>query len=203
MKFSQCLTLIILLVCLYIFWQIRKILLLALMAVVFSIILNRAVRILQQWIPSRKSAIAVLLIAIVLLLTAFGVIIVPPFIDQLQELINLTPQVIDRIQGWLAALEGNISDSLRDIEVLDALSSQIRSFDLEMMFGRFYTLFSNTLTVTLNALLGIVVTIMMLLNPHAYRHLFVKVFPSSLRQTVDKVLDDCEGAISGWFIGIK
>jgi predicted PurR-regulated permease PerM len=173
------------------------------MAVVFSIILNRAVRFLRRWIPSRKSAIAVLLISIVLLLTAFGVIIVPPFIDQLQELINLTPQVIDRIQGWLTALEGDIPDSLRDVEVLDALSSQIRSFDLEMMFGRFYTLFSNTLTVTLNTLLGIVVTIMMLLNPQAYRHLFVKVFPSSLRQTVDKVLDDCEEAISGWFIGIS
>jgi predicted PurR-regulated permease PerM len=43
---------------------------------------------------------------------------------------------------------------------------------------------------------------MMLLNPQAYRRLFLKAFPSSNRQQVDRVLDNCEDAIAGWFIGI-
>jgi predicted PurR-regulated permease PerM len=203
-KFSQWLTLIISLVCLYIFWQIRTILLLTLMAVVFAVILNRAVSFLQQRIHSRKNAIAIVFITVFISLGIVGTIIVPPFIQQLQELINLSPQVINRIQQWLINFEMNfVPDYLRDFEGLDILLNQLRNFDVEMVVGRFYRVFSNTLTVTLNLLLGLVVTVMLLINPPAYRRLFVKTFPSSLRQPVSKVLDDCEEAIAGWFIGIS
>ena len=44
--------------------------------------------------------------------------------------------------------------------------------------------------------------LMMLLNPQPYRRLFKVIFPSSMRRTVDQVLDHCEDAIAGWFIGI-
>ena len=43
---------------------------------------------------------------------------------------------------------------------------------------------------------------MMLLDPKAYRKLFIRTFPASKRQQVDRVLDNCEDAIAGWFIGI-
>jgi len=71
-----------------------------------------------------------------------------------------------------------------------------------MIFGRFFTWFSNTLTITLNLLLVTVLTVMMLLDPKAYRKLFIRTFPASKRQQVDRVLDNCEDAIAGWFIGI-
>lgn len=203
MKFSQWLTLIILLVCLYILWQIRDILLLTLMSVVFATVLNRAVHFLQRWLPSRNSAIATLVIILFVGFGIFFVIIVPPFAEQLQELINLAPQVIDRIQQWINRLEGTVPESLQGLEGIDAIFGQLKNLDPEMIFGRFFTLFSNTLTVTLNLLLGIVVTIMMLINPQAYRDLFVKIFPSSHRSQIDRVLDNCEEAISGWFIGIS
>jgi predicted PurR-regulated permease PerM len=49
----------------------------------------------------------------------------------------------------------------------------------------------------------LMLVIMMLLNPGAYRQLFLRLFPYSLRSQVGDVLDNCEVALSGWFIGIS
>jgi predicted PurR-regulated permease PerM len=95
-RFSQWLSLVVLVVCLYIFWQIHTVLLLALAAVVFVVVLNRAVTLLQKRIPDRRVAVLTLTSLVLLIAGTVGVIIVPPFIDQLQDLFNLTPQVFNR-----------------------------------------------------------------------------------------------------------
>ncbi|RZM78722.1 AI-2E family transporter [Leptolyngbya iicbica] len=202
MKFGQWITLIVLLICLYIFWQIRNITLLTFAAVIFGIVLNRMVRFLRQWTASRKTAVAVTVGIMLLILGVFGAIIVPPFSQQLRELIDLLPQAADQLQQWLQGLESIGPFSLENFQAVNSISSQLSNFDWEMVANRFFTLFSNTLSLTLNLLLVIVITIMMLLNPQPYRRLFIKVFPSSIRRQVDHVLDECEEAIAGWFIGI-
>lgn len=203
MKFSQWLSLIILLVCLYIFWQIRYVALLTFAAVVFAVVLNRAVVFLQRWTNSRKAAVAIAVGTVLLSLGIFGLIIVPPFGQQLQDLVNLAPQVIEQLRQGLQNFDAIGPISLENFQGVDSLFSQLRNFDLEMLVNRFFTLFSNTLSLTLNLLLLIVITIMMLINPAPYRQLFVKTFPSSLRRQVQQVLDDSEDAIAGWFIGIS
>ncbi|MGF1460185.1 MAG: AI-2E family transporter [Leptolyngbyaceae cyanobacterium] len=195
-------TLIALLISLYISWQIRNILLLTFTAVIFSVVLNRAVIFFQRWLPSRKAAVAVSVALVLLLMGIFGLIIVPPFTQQIRELINLSPQVIDRLQQWLENLKRIGPISLNNFELVDSLSQQLGNLDFQMLFRRSFTIFSNTLSLTLNLLLVAVVTIMMLLNPTPYRHLFKKIFPSSIRPQIETVLNDCEGAIAGWFIGI-
>ncbi len=200
-KFSQWLRIIIFVICLWICWQIRNVLLLTFTAVVCVVVLNRAVKRLHRWIPSRNVAVLISASAVLLMLGIFGVIVFPPFANQLQEFFYLTPQVTARLQDWVISLE-NTFPAFRNIQSIDYLFQQLQSLDLEMVFGRFFTLFSNTLTITLNLLLLIVLTLMMLLNPTPYRHLFLKMFPASRRRQVDKVLDHCEEAIAGWFIGI-
>jgi predicted PurR-regulated permease PerM len=201
-KFGQWISLIVLLICLYVFWQIRNLALLTFAAVIFGIVLNRMVRFLQQWTASRTTAVAAAVGVMFLTVGIFGAIIVPPFIQQLRELIDLAPQVTDQLQQWLQGLESIGPISLENFQAVDSISNQLRNFNWEMVVNRFFTLFSNTLSLTLNLLLVIVITIMMLLNPKPYRRLFVKAFPSSIRRQVDHVLDDCEEAIAGWFIGI-
>ena len=203
MRFSQWLSLIILGICLYIFWQIRNIILLALTAVIFVVVLNRAVGFLQKRIPDRRVAVLALTVSLVLIAVMSGLIIVPPFINQLQELIDLTPQVIDRVRGWFEQLGTSLPVApSEEVRSLERLLQPLQSIDLEMVFGRFFKWFSNTLTFTLQVLLVTAIMIMMLLNPNAYRQLFLRAFPSSRRRQVDQVLDACEDSISGWFIGI-
>ncbi|MBD1872826.1 AI-2E family transporter [Nodosilinea sp. FACHB-131] len=203
MIFSQWLSLVLLGICLYIFWQIRNVLLLALTAITFAVVLNRAVRLLQKRIPDRRVAVLLLTSAVLLVVGAFGIIIVPPFVDQLQDLVGLAGQVIDRSQSWIMALGDIVPGfSLEDLRSLEAILGQLQALDLEILFGRFLVWFSNTLTVVFNLLLVSVVIVMVLLNPTAYRRLFLRVFPSSRKQQVSRVLDGCEEAIAGWFIGI-
>lgn len=203
MKFSQWLSLIILGVCLYISWQIRGVLLLALAAVIFVVVLNRAVVLLQKRIPDRRVAVLILVVSVLLLLGGFGAIIVPPFVSQLQATIDLTSEVVNRAQIWVLNLGDTIPGfAIDDLQSLEAILDRLQTLNLEMIFGRFFTWFSNTLTIALNLLLVTVLIIMILFNPKAYRNLFLKLFPSSRRQQVSYVLDDCEEAISGWFVGI-
>ncbi|PSN14844.1 AI-2E family transporter [filamentous cyanobacterium CCT1] len=203
MKFSQWLSLIILGVCLYIIWQIRSVVLLALAAVTFVVVLNRAVRLLQKRIRDRRAAVLLLVVSVLLVLGGFGVVIVPPFFAQLQDLIGLTSQAINQAQTWILNLGDNIPGfAIDDLQSLEAILDRLQTLNLEMIFGRFFTWFSNTLTIALNLLLVTVLIIMILMNPKAYRGLFLKLFPSSRRQQVSRVLDNCEEAISGWFIGI-
>ncbi len=203
MKYGQWLSLIVLAVCLYILWRIQTIVLLGLTAIVFAIVMNRAVGFLQKWVDSRKLAILILLAFVILVVGVFGAVIAPPFISQLQDLINLTPDILDRVQNLIDLLQRSLPSFLfADGGSLTSITQQLQSIDFEMVFGRFYKLFSNTLTITLNILLVVVLTLMMLINPSPYRHLFVRLFPSSIRQRVWHVMDECESVIAGWFIGI-
>ena len=183
MYFSQWLNLIILAVCLYVGWQIRGVLLLTLAAVVFVVVLNRAVTLLQKRIPDRRVAVLALVVSLFLVAGTFGAIIVPSFFNQIQELIALTPAIINRIQTWIIEFGRVVPQfSTENFQGFNAILNQLQSMDLERLFGRFFMWFSNTLTVTLNLLLVTVVTMMMLLNPTPYRQLFIRVFPSSRRR---------------------
>ena len=202
MKYSQWLTLIILVICLYVSWQIRTILLLAFAAVVFAVVLNRAVSFVQRWVSARKVAVLLVLLGGLIVFGTFGMLIVPPFGRQLKELIELSPQIVYRLQLWLQNRIIENSDLPDDFQLVESLYNQLNNFDLRLLVNRFFLVFSNTLSLTVNVLLVLVVMLMMLLNPQPYRRLFKVIFPSSMRRTVDQVLDHCEDAIAGWFIGI-
>ncbi|MEL6402051.1 MAG: AI-2E family transporter [Cyanobacteria bacterium J06626_4] len=202
MKYSQWLTLIILVICLYVSWQIRTILLLAFAAVVFAVVLNRAVSFVQRWVSARKVAVLLVLLGGLIVFGTFGMLIVPPFGRQLKELIELSPQIVYRLQIWLQNRIIENSDLPDDFQLVESLYNQLNNFDLRLLVNRFFLVFSNTLSLTVNVLLVLVVMLMMLLNPQPYRRLFKVIFPSSMRRTVDQVLDHCEDAIAGWFIGI-
>ena len=203
MKFSQWLSLIILMVCLYIIWQIRNVLLVGLTAIIVAVVLNRAVKFLQKWIASRKLAVLLISISVILILILFSLLLIPPFINQLQELINLVPLIIDRLQysvnRWQQLAPFNL---LPDGQGIGNLFVQLQAVNLEIFLSRFFRLFSNTLTLSLNILLVVVLSIMLLLNPQPYQNFFIRIFPASARPKVWQVMDSCEAALAGWSIGI-
>jgi predicted PurR-regulated permease PerM len=88
-KYRQWISLIILAISLYVFWKIHHILLLTFAAAVFAVVLNRAVILLQRWVASRKIAVLMIVMSGVMAVGGLGVIVVPPFSEQIQELIDL------------------------------------------------------------------------------------------------------------------
>ena len=94
---GQWLGLLALAISLYIFWQIRQVVLLLFAAVVLATVLNRAVRRIQQYRIRREFAIAITVTILLAIIVGFFTFIVPRIVDQLQQLVGVLPQVSARI----------------------------------------------------------------------------------------------------------
>nr|WP_199314574.1 MULTISPECIES: AI-2E family transporter [unclassified Desertifilum] len=198
---GQWLGFICLIFALYILWQIRQILLLAFAAVVLATAMNSAVRRLQKSGLNRGSAVLLTVSITILFFILFFLIVVPPFIEQFQMLVALLPSGLERSRqlllvvrlnwpSWLPALP-DISNLLQDLQPI-----------VTQVFGNFYAIFSNSLSAAVQMLLVMILTLMMLVDPLAYRQVFVRLFPSFYRRRIDEILSECEVALGNWFAGI-
>lgn len=202
MNFGKWVGFLALVVSLYILWQIRQVLLLGLTAVVLATAVNQLVRRFEKAGLNRAGAVALSVGIILAILVGFGWLIVPPFIDQFQQLTQLVPLGLDRLRSWVGWIEnrlpGETSQYIPDVNNLFAQLQPIAT----RLFGNFFAIFSNTLTILLNILLVVVLSIMMLVNPSAYQNAFIKLFPSFYRRRVAYILSECETALAGWLKGI-
>ena len=202
MSFQKWLGLIALAIAIYILWKIKQVLLLAFAAVVFATVINRLVRLLQRW--QIKRGLAIIIAVVTILLIAFGLfaLVIPAFLDQIQELVVLLPKGIEQLRSWASGLQNLFPKKfLSGLENLDEMvQNQLQKW-VDGLIDNFFSLFSGTLNVALNTLLVIVVTIMLLANPQPYRQIFLLIFPAFYRSRVDEILDECEVNLSGWAIG--
>lgn len=201
MKFGQWLGFVCLIASVYILWQIRYLLLLIFTAVVLSTALNRLVRRFQSLgIKQRSLALSLTLSLTLLILVLFVLLIVPPFIDQFQQLIQLIPDVWISLTKQLRELEAELPPIIPTIPTfsdLESLIAQIQPLVTELL-RNFYAFFQNSLVVLLKLLLVLVLTVMLLANPQEYREGFLKLFPSFYRKRAKEILDSSEEALGNW-----
>ena len=190
-------------IALYILWRIKQVLLLAFAAVVFATAINQLVTLLhQQFKLTRKIAIAISVSGVLIFIGGFIALVIPPFMEQFQELITLVPVGLEQLSSWNEWLRNLLPDELiEDVRGLESLTQNIQSWT-NGLIGNFFNLFSSTLGIFLNSLLVIVVTIMLLANPTPYRQIFLLTFPAFYRQRVQTILKKCEKNLGGWAIGI-
>ena len=202
MKFGQWLGFICLIMALYVLWQIRQLLLLIFMAIVFTVALNRCVKGLQRLGIKRGLAILITLLTSLAIVILFFIIIVPPFIEQFQKLIELLPQAWDLVRNnsiqwrqqfqfdWLPSLP-NLSDLVQQLQPLGTF-----------VFSNFFTFFSNSVAAILQLLFVLVLAMMMLVNPQPYRQAFLKLFPHFYRRRAEEILTLSEAGLGNWLLGI-
>lgn len=187
---------------LYILWQIRAIALLFFMAVVFATGLNRLVRRLQRSGAKRGTAIAIVVLILLVVLGLFSVTIAMPLANQLDQLIDLIPPALGQLGEWSNWLQARLPGHvLKNIPSLDDLSQQLQSV-ANWLVLHFYLIFSNSLALVLNTLLLIVLTLMLLANPQQYRRGLIQLFPAFYRERVDQILSECEVGLIGYLSGI-
>lgn len=200
MKIGQWIGLLALIISLYILWQIRQMLLLLFTAVVLATALNQLVQQLERVHIKRAWAVFLSIGALLALLIAFFWLIVPPFAEQLQQLVALLPTVLARIQAWLNLLEERILGWYPDLPDINNLIQQIQPLGTQLL-GQSVNLFSTSVNAVLQFLLVLVLTVMLLVNPQPYRKSFVRLFPSFYRKRVDEILSLCKEALGGWTVG--
>jgi predicted PurR-regulated permease PerM len=204
-KFGQWLGLVVFLISLYILWQIRQLLMLLFAAIVFATALNRLVRWLYHKGMRRSLALAIALGLTLLLSILFFFLIVPPFVEQFQRLIELVPKVFQRMLEELEGLEQTLKDNLPQPlpppPNIAELLAQLQPLGTEI-FKRSVEFFSNSLNIAIQMLLVFVLTLMFLANPQGYRSAAIKLFPSFYRRRADAILSECEIALGNWMEGI-
>jgi predicted PurR-regulated permease PerM len=200
MNFGQWLGLISLTISFYLIWQIRQLLLLLFTAVVLATALNRLVRKVQTWGLKRKIAIPLVLFSCFILAILVFNLLIPPFINQFEELVKLLPQGFEQLYFQLKNLE---SENFDWLPPLPSTAEIINQLQLTAIFQKFVSFFSNSFNAFLQLLLVLILTVMLLSNPLAYRRAFLLLFPSFYRRRADHILSECELALGNWLTGIS
>ena len=201
MNFGQWFGFVCFILSLFILWQIRFLLLLVFTAVVLATALNRLVKWLQRKGLPRQVALFCAISSVLVFLTLFIWLVVPPFSQQLQKLIEQLPRVWTKIDLQLAYLEARLPNYFPNFPTIEELLNQLPP--IENLISGFFGIFSDSLTVLLQLLLIIVLTAMMLITPQRYRNAFLILFPSFYRQRADYILSQSELALGNWLKGIS
>ncbi len=202
MNFSTWIGIFVFFVSLYVLWQIRQLLLLIFTAIVIATSLNFLVQKLRDRGIKRAYAVFLAIVSLIGVLTGFFLIIVPPFIEQFQDLALLFPQGIEILRNWLDLLLNRLDpelisylpDTEQITEQLQPLINQLLEGGLNFFYGSF--------GVLLSILLLLVLTLMLLADPLPYRKGFIRLFPLFYRSRVERILELCNEALEGWIVGI-
>lgn len=201
MNFGQWLGLVALILSLSILWEIRQLLLLLFVAVVFAIALNRLVRLLERVGIQRGFASLISAVLLVALIGLFGGLVVPPFLSQFRELTQLVPKGLTLLEIWINQLFVWLPTEARQyLPSVGELGKQVQPL-ISGLANNFFRLFSGFLNLTGGSLFVVVITIMFLLNPQAYRQGFLRLFPSFYRRRADEIFSLCETDLVAWIVG--
>ncbi|PSB19825.1 AI-2E family transporter [filamentous cyanobacterium CCP2] len=201
MKFGHWLGLVALVLSFYILWEIRQLLLLLFVAIIFATALNRLVRQWQRVGVNRNVAAGISVIGVLAILTLFMALIVPPFLEQFQQLTLLVPLGLRQLEQWIDQLllqfPGDFSEF---IPSFGDLFNQVQPL-ASGLANNVFRLFSGFINLTGGTLFVVIFTIMLLINPQPYRHGFIQLIPSFYRRRTDQILTLCETDLVNWIIG--
>lgn len=202
MKVGQWVGLVLLIVCLYVIWQIRQLLLLLFTAVVLATAIDQLVQRFQKRRIPRSQAVFLSVGILAATLFIILALIVPAFVDQFQQLINLLPEGLEQIESGFEWIEDRVLGrfELESPELIDHLIQQIQPLGTQLV-DHSLAFFSTTLTAVLELIFVIAITLMLLINPLAYRQGFIRLFPAFYRQRVDDILSKCYASLGSWTIG--
>lgn len=201
MQLGQWVGLLAIVAAFYVLWQIRQLLLLIFTAIVLATALSQLVRQLQRFRLPRTPAVLLSVSIVLALLVSVTWLIVPPFIEQFQQLITLLPIGLERIEQGITWLGDRIpGEVVSEFPGIDSLLQQLQMQQINLL-QRAITFFSNSISAVLELLLVIVLTLMLLLNPKPYRQTFVRCFPGFYRRRANQILTRCAEGLGNWTIG--
>ena len=203
MKLSQWLGLAIVVIVAVLLWQVRQLLLLLFLAIIFTIALNRLVQFLERKFDLQRrwaSFLAILVTVLVVLL--FFRLVVPPFLEQFQSLVALAPRTWVKVRDLAIALQQKelewglplVFRNDNPFQPLQSLGPQL--------FKNFFAFFSNSAIAALQILFVVTLAVMMLRNPQSYRRAMLKLFPAFYRRRADQIFTLSEAALGNWLTGI-
>ena len=210
MLFGQWAGVVALLVALLLLWSLKGVLLLLFLAVVMAIALCLPAGVLQnrmKW--PRPLALGMVVIGLLLLVLVTIVVLLPPFLAELGELIQALPrasqallQIVENAyDNLMAALYGGKAPPSDFLDLLRDNSSQAIAL-LQSSLNDVLGVAGNLGNGLLKVIFTLVVAVMIAAQPSHYRDLAIQLVPSFYRRRSRQVLDLCGTAIRSWLVGL-
>jgi predicted PurR-regulated permease PerM len=184
----------------YVAWLVRDVLMLVYVSALFAVVLTPVVHLtsrlrIARWRPFKGSiAIFALLLGVVVAITVFGFLALPPVVRDLQEFAREMPT---RLPGLLQKLQDvPFADQLNT----DDIASRIQGFASQ---AATYLLLSigDWAGKVFNIAMGFVLTVYFILEgEHAYEW-FLSFFPPEKRVRLDRTLRRAEVRMDKWLVG--
>lgn len=204
MKLADWIGFLCLVIALIVLWQFRQILLLLFFSVVLATALNSLVRRFLRSGLNRATAVTITLIVVAVIGGLLLSLVLPPFLDQFEQLIQRVPVGYENFTVWLNRVTENPPTWFPKLNIelpnVNRLAQQIGPL-AQKLIGNFFTFFSNSISNLVEFLLVIVFAIMLLAEPQSYRKTFVRLFPSFYRHRAELILSKCEIALLQWLGG--
>jgi predicted PurR-regulated permease PerM len=183
-------------------WVLKPTLLLCAGSFLIAIVLNPFIAHLERRGMNRGLALGLVALCVLAIVGLFLWLVVPPFLDQVQQLVDRAPGIWSRIQtqieGWMdryPAVKDLIAE--RQSEVLSAIQGQVG--------GVAKFLVSSTLNIfggLFGAVFGLMLTIFSLSDPKPIIAAYLKMAPDRFHEPARRSLAQLMVQISAWARGI-
>ena len=200
MKIAQWAGLIAFCTLIYLLWQVRQLIMLLFAGIVLSVAIDTLARVPQRYGWKRGPSIALAFLTVLFFLGFLGLLVFPPLIEQIAQLVSLIPDALRELEVLANTLVERLPTavempSLRDL--FNTLSPQTTRFvSQSLMF------LNSSLNVAIGVFLTAILTILLLVDPGAYSDAFVRIFPAFYRPRIRYILTLCDRALRGWTVGV-
>jgi predicted PurR-regulated permease PerM len=213
-NFGQWLGFYAIIASIYILWQVRQAILLVFAAIVLATVLNQLSRGFQRLKIKRSLAVFLSVSLFVLFFTIGFLLVVPPLLNQFQELATKVPRGIERglyrFDIWIDYLKTQVPQQYR--KYLYLVNRNITEIDINQtiiqlqllgnqLIGGVGVFIGTTVGGVFSIVFVLILTIMLLADPQAYRQAVIRLIPSFYRDRMNQILERCELAIGRWVIG--
>lgn len=215
MKFGQWLGLLALVGSIALLWSLRQVVVQIFAAVVLSMALCSLVGLLQRRLGCRRPlALLLSLFGLAVLLALVATVVIPPFVEQFGELLTKLPAaarlLVDLAQQITAKVSqmvyGRSDGALNWLQQLGFSDGQESGGALGGSLGvgalKLVGLAGNLGSGLVQVLFVLAVSLMIAVQPIAYREVGILLIPSFYRRRARQVLVLCGEALSSWMGGV-
>ena len=208
MRFGQWLGLIATAAALVLLWSLREVLVLVFAAVVLAMAICTLVGVTQERLRcNRPLALFISLGGLLVVVVVTTAVVVPPFVAQFQELLRQLPAALQLAMQLLRRTLDQSSQMLYGREALQWLqkswlSQGSGSLDPTEGFLKLLGIAGNLGSGLVELLFVVAVSLMVAIQPQAYREIAILLIPSFYRRRFRDVLTLCGEALSSWMAGV-
>ena len=216
MKFSHWLTLAALITIGFLFWNLREVIIQVFASIILSMALCTLVGKVKSTLSIPRSiALAITLVCLIIFICLSVIIVVPQFSGEFQQLIYQLPSAVNKLWEVTIKNTNRISifiygENAKDIINQGLFNTSILKFpDGPSLANGVTDSIAKILGFAGNLGLGLVqlffiiaVSLMIAIQPVAYREVLILLIPSFYRRRARSILLLCGDALSNWMTGL-